>query len=111
MNKHIFGAVIALGLSTGAASVANIVETAKGAGASRLNATDYDKSMAVRAGFETRRPDEHPFSIGQAVSHAKFGEGVVVNFEGNGLDARVQVKFRSDGEKWLALQFAKLMPA
>ena len=32
MNKHIFGAVIALGLSAGAASAANIVETAKGAG-------------------------------------------------------------------------------
>jgi uncharacterized surface protein with fasciclin (FAS1) repeats len=32
MNKHIFGAVIALGLSAGVASAANIVETAKGAG-------------------------------------------------------------------------------
>ncbi|MEP7155718.1 MAG: UvrD-helicase domain-containing protein [Betaproteobacteria bacterium] len=61
-----------------------------------------------RAGFETRRPDEHPFAIGQNVMHGKFGEGVVVNFEGRGLDARVQVKFRSDGMKWLALQYAKL---
>lgn len=32
MNKHIFGAVIALGLSSGVASAANIVETAQGAG-------------------------------------------------------------------------------
>ena len=61
-----------------------------------------------RANFETRRPDEHPFAIGQNVMHGKFGEGVVVNFEGRGLDARVQVKFRSDGTKWLALQYAKL---
>jgi DNA helicase-2/ATP-dependent DNA helicase PcrA len=76
----------------------------------RLSASDYDKSVAVRAGFETRRPDEHPFAIGQNVAHTKFGEGVVVNFEGRGLDARVQVKFRSDGEKWLALQYAKLIP-
>ena len=76
----------------------------------RLSASDYDKSVAVRAGFETRRPDEHPFAIGQNVAHTKFGEGVVVNFEGRGLDARVQVKFRSDGEKWLALQYAKLTP-
>ena len=43
--------------------------------------------------------------------HAKFGEGVVVNFEGRGLDARVQVKFREDGTKWLALQYAKLSAA
>ena len=63
-----------------------------------------------RAGFETKRPDEHPFSIGQNVRHAKFGEGVVLNFEGRGLDARVQVRFRGEGTKWLALQYAKLVP-
>ena len=62
----------------------------------------------ARAQFETRRPDAHPFAIGQNVMHTKFGEGVVVNFEGHGLDARVQVKFRGDGTKWLALQYAKL---
>ena len=61
-----------------------------------------------RARFETARPDAYPFGVGQNVQHAKFGEGVVLNFEGRGLDARVQVKFRSDGVKWLALQYAKL---
>ena len=64
-----------------------------------------------RAGFETKRPDEHPFAIGQNVRHAKFGEGVVLNFEGRGLDARVQVRFAGEGTKWLALQYAKLTPA
>ena len=72
----------------------------------RLGAPDTS-----RANFETKRPDAHPFAIGQNVMHAKFGEGVVVNFEGRGLDARVQVKFRSDGTKWLALQYAKLTAA
>lgn len=66
---------------------------------------------APRANFETKRPDEHPFSVGQNVVHAKFGEGTVINFEGRGLDARVQVKFRTEGTKWLALQYAKLTPA
>ena len=61
-----------------------------------------------RAGFETGRADAYPFGVGQNVQHNKFGEGVVLNFEGRGLDARVQVKFRSDGVKWLALQYAKL---
>ena len=72
---------------------------------------DYGRDGAPdtsRANFETRRPDANPFAIGQTVMHAKFGEGVVVNFEGRGLDARVQVKFRSEGVKWLALQYAKL---
>jgi DNA helicase-2/ATP-dependent DNA helicase PcrA len=62
----------------------------------------------VRAGFEMQRPDEQPFAIGQNVRHAKFGEGVVIDFEGRGLDARVQVRFASEGTKWLALQYAKL---
>ena len=65
---------------------------------------------APRANFETQRPDEHPFAVGQNVRHAKFGEGVVINFEGRGLDARVQVRFRTEGTKWLALQYAKLTP-
>ena len=85
-------------------------ERKSNAAATRLAATDYDKSVAVRAGFETQQRDEHPFSIGQNVMHSKFGEGVVVNFEGRGVDARVQVKFRREGEKWLALQYAKLTP-
>jgi DNA helicase-2/ATP-dependent DNA helicase PcrA len=58
-----------------------------------------------------KRPDEHPFSVGQTVRHARFGEGVVINFEGRGLDARVQVRFSAEGTKWLALQYAKLTPA
>jgi DNA helicase-2/ATP-dependent DNA helicase PcrA len=45
---------------------------------------------------------------GQSVTHAKFGEGVIVNLEGNGADARVQVNFRRAGVKWLALEYAKL---
>jgi DNA helicase-2/ATP-dependent DNA helicase PcrA len=49
-----------------------------------------------------------PFNIGQNVNHAKFGEGVVVNCEGRGSDARVQVKFREAGIKWLALEYANL---
>jgi ATP-dependent DNA helicase UvrD/PcrA len=46
--------------------------------------------------------------IGQNVVHPKFGSGVIVDAEGSGSDARVQVKFADVGVKWLALQFAKL---
>ena len=52
-----------------------------------------------------------PFSIGQNVAHAKFGHGVILGCEGNGADARVQVKFRDTGVKWLALEYAKLTAA
>jgi DNA helicase-2/ATP-dependent DNA helicase PcrA len=47
---------------------------------------------------------------GQAVFHGKFGEGMIVNMEGSGADARVQVNFRNTGPKWLALEYAKLTP-
>ena len=51
------------------------------------------------------------FRIGQNVAHAKFGQGVIVNAEGSGSDARVQVNFGRAGVKWLALSVAKLTPA
>ena len=51
------------------------------------------------------------FRVGQSVLHPKFGSGVIVQAEGSGSDARVQVNFRDDGLKWLALEYAKLAPA
>jgi DNA helicase II / ATP-dependent DNA helicase PcrA len=48
------------------------------------------------------------FRVGQSVAHAKFGEGVIINIEGAGTDARVQVNFGREGVKWLALAVAKL---
>jgi DNA helicase-2/ATP-dependent DNA helicase PcrA len=49
--------------------------------------------------------------LGQRVSHSKFGEGVVLNSEGQGAHARVQVNFEREGAKWLVLQYANLEPA
>jgi len=57
--------------------------------------------------FSQRRA-ETGFRIGQNVMHAKFGLGVIVNAEGGGNDARVQINFGSAGMKWLALSVAKL---
>ena len=48
------------------------------------------------------------FRIGQQVRHAKFGTGIIVQAEGQGGDARLQVNFRQSGLKWLALEYAKL---
>ena len=47
-------------------------------------------------------------SLGQRVAHGKFGEGVVLNYEGQGSNARVQVNFDAEGSKWLVLSYAKL---
>ena len=52
-----------------------------------------------------------PWSVGQNVVHPKFGAGIIVNAEGRGGDARVQINFGRAGTKWLALEYAKLTPA
>ena len=59
----------------------------------------------------SKRGGESNFRIGQTVVHAKFGEGVIVNLEGGGHDARAQINFGRQGMKWLALGIAKLEPA
>ncbi len=50
------------------------------------------------------------FNLGQRVRHAKFGEGVVLNAEGQGRSARVQVNFETEGSKWLVVAYANLSP-
>ncbi len=58
------------------------------------------------------RPQEEAgpagMKLGGRVRHQKFGEGVVLGFEGQGPQAQVQVKFESQGTKWLMLQYANL---
>lgn len=56
-----------------------------------------------------RNSDEDSgLSLGQRVLHSIFGEGTVLNFEGQGSATRVQVNFEDEGTKWLVLQYAKL---
>ena len=47
-------------------------------------------------------------SLGQKVRHKKFGEGIVLNYEGSGESARVQVNFEDSGTKWLVMSYANL---
>ncbi|HXS79796.1 MAG TPA: DNA helicase II, partial [Gammaproteobacteria bacterium] len=46
--------------------------------------------------------------LGQRVRHGKFGEGIVLNSEGSGAHARVQVNFEGAGTKWLVVAYANL---
>jgi DNA helicase-2/ATP-dependent DNA helicase PcrA len=48
------------------------------------------------------------YKLGQRVSHAKFGEGVVLQMEGDGAQERVQINFKQVGLKWLLLAYAQL---
>jgi DNA helicase-2/ATP-dependent DNA helicase PcrA len=43
--------------------------------------------------------------IGQRVRHHQFGEGTVLQYEGSGEHARIQVRFETAGTKWLIASF------
>jgi DNA helicase-2/ATP-dependent DNA helicase PcrA len=67
--------------------------------------------LAAKAGTQGSGRAELPFRIGQNVTHPKFGAGVIVNAEGSGADARLQVNFGNQGMKWLQMEYAKLTAA
>ncbi len=80
------------------------------------NLSPYYANTANQATAATLRPTidsqkrsaSGAWRIGQTVLHAKFGTGVIVNYEGSGSEARVQVNFSDAGTKWLLLEYAKL---
>jgi DNA helicase-2/ATP-dependent DNA helicase PcrA len=72
---------------------------------------DYNELPAMMSKQQNiNQKNAMPWKIGQLVAHTKFGNGVVVSYEGNANDMRVQVNFGREGLKWLALEFAKLNP-
>jgi len=76
----------------------------------RQPATSFAPASKKEHAFKAR--SEGPgFRIGQNVTHAKFGSGVIIDAEGDGNDARVQVNFGKQGVKWLAVAVAKLQAA
>jgi len=69
-------------------------------------------SRPVRAQSKRRTPiragSEIGVRLGQRVRHKKFGDGVILNCEGQGAHARVEVNFETAGTKWLVLSYANL---
>ena len=78
-----------------------------GVGAGR-NAGDYGRLGSSEQRAAQRFDRGVAFRVGQNVAHNKFGEGVIIDIEGSGQDARVHVNFGREGMKWLALSVAKL---
>jgi DNA helicase-2/ATP-dependent DNA helicase PcrA len=78
---------------------------------SRQKAFAPDFSRQTRTSLPQKPKDAGGFRIGQNVTHPKFGPGVIIDAEGQGTDARVQVNFGATGVKWLAVSVAKLQAA
>ena len=66
------------------------------------------RPVFVRRSASLDEAPSHDMRMGSRVRHAKFGDGVVLNFEGNGPQARIQVNFEDQGTKWLMLSYANL---
>ncbi len=60
--------------------------------------------------FRAEEPEAPGVRLGARVRHGKFGDGVILNVEGSGAHARVQVNFERQGTKWLMVQYANLQP-
>jgi DNA helicase-2/ATP-dependent DNA helicase PcrA len=69
------------------------------------------QSLFSRESAAASNVDDGDFRLGQRVVHARFGEGVVLNMEGRGSHARIQVNFERAGSKWLVLAYAGLQSA
>jgi DNA helicase-2/ATP-dependent DNA helicase PcrA len=64
-------------------------------------------TASSRAPFSAEIPDTG-IQLGQRVLHQKFGEGIVMNYEGQGPKARIQICFDEAGDKWLVSGYANL---
>ncbi|MDH3388923.1 MAG: DNA helicase II [Gammaproteobacteria bacterium] len=76
------------------------------------------RAQFTRPGFQAtpavhreRAEQDTGLFVGQRVNHARFGDGVVLNLEGQGPQSRVQVNFEAAGSKWLIANMANLQPA
>jgi DNA helicase-2/ATP-dependent DNA helicase PcrA len=67
------------------------------------------RPVFVKRSSSLEEPPAANMRMGSRVRHSKFGDGVVLNFEGNGPHARIQVNFESQGTKWLMLSYANLV--
>jgi DNA helicase-2/ATP-dependent DNA helicase PcrA len=80
---------------------------------SRTSSSSYSSNSYSRPSAPTMRlSDEGPggFKLGQRVTHAKFGEGTILSFDGSDERTQVEIRFKTSGTKRLMLSLANLVP-
>jgi DNA helicase-2/ATP-dependent DNA helicase PcrA len=71
--------------------------------------TEQIENLRIKKSFTPHKvKTTYSFQLGQAVNHEKFGDGVVLNYEEDGDNSRIQVRFTQHGVKWLLCAYAKL---
>ncbi|NBC46737.1 MAG: DNA helicase II [Gammaproteobacteria bacterium] len=88
---------------------AELIEEVRGGGVSRPHGGSLGTGLGAGGRVDAGDAGDG-FRLGQRVRHPKFGDGVVLNSEGSGAGARIQINFESAGAKWLVLTYARLEP-
>ncbi|MES2662343.1 MAG: DNA helicase II [Pseudomonadota bacterium] len=65
----------------------------------------HDSDLEINQDPESSTPE---FRVGQTVHHEIFGEGMIIAKEGRGERARLQIRFKRVGDKWLLAGVAPL---
>ncbi|MFA6041878.1 MAG: 3'-5' exonuclease, partial [Methylophilus sp.] len=75
-----------------------------------LNSKPVEKNYAAGGNYQVASANNsnYPYKIGQGVRHSKFGEGIVVSYEGNASNLVIKINFGREGLKSLAMEYAKL---
>ena len=68
----------------------------------------YQQPVKPHANTPRLNTGHTSWHVGQMVTHTKFGEGMVLNYEGNGPQARIQVRFGNGDSKWLVASALKI---
>ena len=55
-----------------------------------------------------KKKESDGYTLGRKVKHNRFGEGTIVNLDGEGEHRRVQIAFVNEGVKWLVVKLANL---
>ncbi|MCU7938856.1 MAG: DNA helicase II [gamma proteobacterium symbiont of Bathyaustriella thionipta] len=84
---------------------ASLVTQVRATQNSNISSTYSSSKLSTR----NHSDDDSAVYIGQRVNHKKFGEGIVIDIEGSGARARVQVNFDHNGTRWLMLNIANLL--
>ena len=69
---------------------------------------ELQRGRSTKESLSNSLVDEFGMKMGQRVLHQKYGEGVIMQFEGSGDRAKIEVNFPHAGSKWLMVAYANL---
>ena len=67
----------------------------------------YKKNKKISS-FKSQTTNSSGLKVGQRVKHQKFGNGVVLSYEGEDDNLKLYINFEDYGSKWLVLTYAHL---